>query len=171
MHQFNYDIQNHILSYLSPKSVVQVYLSSNELKTMIQELAKHYKGFQVKCTKPVSDKTILWYKKHNIRLSLVRKCVTDCYGTYFYENGKKHSIDDQPAVIYNTGRKQWLKYGKLHRDGDKPAVVSPVDDVTGGFVAYFRDGLIHRDGKPAVIYRYGYQLWFQNGIQIDNIIP
>jgi len=38
-------------------------------------------------------------------------------------NGIIHSRNDEPAVIYPSGDKEWYRYGKLHRDGDEPAVI------------------------------------------------
>ena len=35
-----------------------------------------------------------------------------------------HNAGDEPAVKYSNGRTCWYKYGKLHRNNDKPAVDS-----------------------------------------------
>ncbi len=46
--------------------------------------------------------------------------------SWFYDamvttkDGKRHSIDGQPAVVRNNGDKFWYKNGKLHRE-DGPA--------------------------------------------------
>ncbi len=53
--------------------------------------------------------------------------------------------DDHPQV---QGRCAWMRGGRLHRDGDLPAVV----DVANGRFEWWVDGLQHRgDGRPAVI--------------------
>jgi len=46
------------------------------------------------------------------------KCLYD-------ENGKLHSYNDLPALIYTNGRKYWYKHGLRHRNNGKPAIVSP----------------------------------------------
>jgi hypothetical protein len=42
---------------------------------------------------------------------------------FWYKNGKLHRDGDLPAVIYATGDQLWYKNGKLHRDGDLPAAI------------------------------------------------
>jgi hypothetical protein len=34
------------------------------------------------------------------------------------ENGKLHSFNDEPAVIYNYGIKFWYQHGEFHRETD-----------------------------------------------------
>lgn len=52
----------------------------------------------------------------------------------------------------------WKKNGKLHRDGDKPAVIS-----ANGSLAWYQNNQLHRDNdKPAYIGRYGSLGWYQN---------
>ena len=59
--------------------------------------------------------------------------------------GKLHQNGDEPAVISEDYKEFW-KNGKLHRDGDKPAVVGK------GLRMYYQKGKLHRaNGKPAVV--------------------
>lgn len=81
-----------------------------------------------------------------------------------------HSFGDLPAVVYNDGSKEWYKNGILHRDGDKPAVIS------NGMKVWYKNGQIHRDGdKPAVIRNDGVKqvlIYYKNGqIHRDNFKP
>lgn len=62
-------------------------------------------------------------------------------------NGKLHSIDDLPAVIYTDGTRFWYENGKISRKGDKPAVVW-----ANGVIEYWEDGLRHRLKGAALIY-------------------
>ena len=72
--------------------------------------------------------------------------------------GQLHSFNDQPACMYGSDHKQWFQYGKLHRDGDKPA-----GDIYG-VLTWYKHGLKHRDGdKPAIICTNGDKYWFKNG--------
>jgi len=55
--------------------------------------------------------------------------------------------------------KVWYKNGKLHRDGDKPAVV-----YAHGDQCWYKNGELHRDGdKPAIVYVNGFKAWYKNG--------
>ena len=54
----------------------------------------------------------------------------------------------------------WYRNGRIHRDGDKPAIVGS----DGGYKAWYKNGLLHRDNdKPAIEYANGDRLWYQNG--------
>jgi hypothetical protein len=86
----------------------------------------------------------------------------DKSGKYIYKqiclHHKPHSIDDLPEINY-VGDRQWYKEGKLHRDGDLPAVI--YDD---GDQFWYKEGKLHRDGDlPAVIYDDGDQHWYKEG--------
>lgn len=57
--------------------------------------------------------------------SLNSKPFIDKYGNrYWYKNGKLHSYNDMPAIVFVSGRLQWYKDDKLHRD-DGPAIIWP----------------------------------------------
>jgi len=81
------------------------------------------------------------------------------------------SRKDGPARITlydHTGRpwreESWMIDGKLHRDGDKPAYISPTEEM------YYKHGKLHRDGgKPAVVDlspRSKEHRWFVNGKEV-----
>jgi hypothetical protein len=76
------------------------------------------------------------------------------------ENGELHSHNDEPAFIKRDhGSKVWYNHGKIHRDGDKPAYISP-----DGIKMWFKDGKKHRDeDRPAYIGKDGEKEWWQHG--------
>lgn len=55
--------------------------------------------------------------------------------------------DDAPSLMQprEDGGKEWYCAGKLHRGGDLPAQETPF------FSAWYRHGLMHRDGGPAYV--------------------
>jgi hypothetical protein len=72
-------------------------------------------------------------------------------------------IDRGNGVVqeYKDGVESWYKDGKLHRDGDKPAIIW-----ADGSKCWYKDGLQHRDNDlPAVIWADGTQEWYRNGVQ------
>ena len=55
------------------------------------------------------------------------------------------------VLAYEYGSKYWRNSkGKLHREGDKPAIVA-----LDGYKSYWKNGRLHRDNGPAVIYQNG----------------
>lgn len=58
-----------------------------------------------------------------------------------------HSVDDEPAIVYNDGTKWWYDHDKVSRGGDKPAVVW-----WNGVQEWWVNNERHRDNGPAVIY-------------------
>lgn len=105
-------------------------------------------------------------------------------GTIVYENknGRIHSENDQPAMIFPDGAKMWYKNGEIHRDNDLPAVILsdgtqewykvgllhrendlPAIEYADGTKAWCKNGRFHRDNKPAVIYYDGTEIWYNDG--------
>ena len=82
------------------------------------------------------------------------------YGTKrYFKDGKLHRDGDEPAVIWSNGTKEYYKNGKSHRDGDKPAVIW-----SDGAKWYYKNGKLHRDGdEPAVINSDGTIKYFKTG--------
>lgn len=87
--------------------------------------------------------------------------VVDKFGNVrFLRNGKLHRDGDLPAVMEIDGSKEWYKNGLAHRDGDEPAVIYP-----GFYKAWAKNGHIHRDGDlPAIEHEDGRKAWYKNGI-------
>ena len=84
----------------------------------------------------------------------------DEYGDYrsYNKEGRLHSFNDQPSVIYSNDAKQWNRDGFIHRDNDKPAIIW-----TDGTKEWRKNGLLHRgNDKPAVIYADDKKAWYVN---------
>jgi len=61
------------------------------------------------------------YKKHTPKYFLDKhgnKCMYD-------HNGKLHSYNDLPAIIFPAGSKWWYKHGLVHRNNNMPAIIWP----------------------------------------------
>lgn len=71
------------------------------------------------------------------------------------EDGELHRIGG-PAIIYDSGVKNWYRNGKLHRE-DGPAMEYP-----GGRACWFLDGFLHRTDGPAIIQPGLYSRWYIN---------
>jgi hypothetical protein len=86
-----------------------------------------------------------------------------CY--YLFRRRHRNHINDLPAVInFENMINSWYYYDdKIHRNNDKPAVISP-----GGNMEWFVHGKRHRENNmPAKILRNGrYKEWWYNGVFI-----
>jgi hypothetical protein len=82
--------------------------------------------------------------------------------TYKDENGKIHRDDDLPAIEFSYGEKHWMYRGELHREGDKPASITPTEE------QWYIHGVLDREpGKPAVVYRSGAKTFYVKGVQYN----
>ena len=87
------------------------------------------------------------------------KCLDSNGFQLWYKEGKIHRDGDLPAIIYSYGDQAWYKDGKIHRDGDLPAKI-----YTNGDQHWYKDGKLHRDGDlPAIISSNGDQYWYKDG--------
>lgn len=69
----------------------------------------------------------------------------------FQLDGKLHRDGDLPAVIKANGDRHWYQHDELHRGGDKPAI-----EMADGTLHYFKNGVSHRaGGKPTTVYGTG----------------
>jgi hypothetical protein len=95
-------------------------------------------------------------------------CTTDPDGSKgWYKYGKLHRDGDLPAVEYPNGTKKWFKNGVLHRDNDLPAVEYP-----NGTKKWFVGGECTRaNGKPAITYSNGRREWWFNNVRQTEIYP
>lgn len=66
------------------------------------------------------------------------------------------SSENEPAVLYPNGTKEWYCDGMLHR------LNFPAIEYTNGDVEYWNWGKRHRQGGPAVVIGKN-QYWFENG--------
>jgi hypothetical protein len=87
--------------------------------------------------------------------------ITDEHGAqrWYDGDGKLHRDGDLPAVVALNGDQGWYQHGACHRSGDLPAVVW-----TSGLKRWFQHGKQHRDGDlPALKQPDGTQAWYQHG--------
>lgn len=80
----------------------------------------------------------------------------------FQVNNPKPKVG--PNVI-DTGTILWLDAnGRIHREGDKPAIISPK-----GILFFMQHSVLHRDGyKPAYIDKSGYTEYWRQGIKVSE---
>lgn len=87
-----------------------------------------------------------------------------------FHGGILHRDGDKPAVITAYGRQQWHKHGRVHRDNGLPAVV----DYNGAVMEWYKDGVPYREGGlPVVVHTSGSQLWkdTNNVLHRDGDLP
>ena len=76
------------------------------------------------------------------------------YSLEWRRYGKLHRDGDKPAVILAGGTQMWYKNGVKHRDGDKPAYLFLNGEITT-VAKWYKNGGLHRsDGKPAHIRKF-----------------
>lgn len=89
--------------------------------------------------------------------------ITETGNKLYYKNGISHRDGDKPAVEYANGYREWWVEGQLHRDPGPDGEDRPACITQDGDLYYYKNGVIHRDGdKPAVISSVG-QNWRKNG--------
>jgi hypothetical protein len=76
-----------------------------------------------------------------------------------YRNGLLHSYEDEPAIIADNGTyKVWYKQGKIHREGDLPAITRNEQ-----YQEWYRNGRLHRDRDLPAIIGTNFREWYKNG--------
>jgi len=78
---------------------------------------------------------------------------------YRNESGQYHR-EDGPAIIHNSGSKEWFINGKLHREGGLPAV-----EWYNGDKSWWINGKLHREDGPAIEFDNGSKYWYLNDIK------
>lgn len=91
------------------------------------------------------------------------------YEVYEYEkcikwflNGKLHREGDKPALLFKNGTKEWYIKGQKHRANDKPAVVR----INGDKEWYFKGKRHRANGLPAVITKSNSE-YFEHGRKLN----
>ena len=82
--------------------------------------------------------------------------------------GQRHRDDGLPAYEHGgDGSKEWWVNGKLHRDGDLPAI-----EWGDGDKSWWVRGKLHREGGlPAVVENRCKQWWVNGKLHHDNDLP
>lgn len=81
--------------------------------------------------------------------------------------GKIHRGGDLPAIITPNGSKYWIKRGLQHRDRDLPAVI--IHD--NSLFIWMKNGRIHRDNDRPAIECTLFKKWFTRGVLHRDIRP
>ena len=79
---------------------------------------------------------------------------------------KQHSVQDAPGTYEVQGAdtvKRYFKEGMLHRE-DGPAVI-----FKDGTQHWYKHGMLHRDGGPAVEYKNGRRTWYTEGKYVRTL--
>jgi hypothetical protein len=79
------------------------------------------------------------------------------------KNGKVHRDGDKPARIWSHGTLQWYKNGLRHRDGDKPAQI-----FSDGTLEWYKNDKLHRTAGPAVIIPNNEPQYWINGVNLTS---
>jgi hypothetical protein len=91
-------------------------------------------------------------------------CYVDEIGTMrHYRDGKKHSCDDEPALISAEGDMHWYKDDQLHRDNDLPAII-----YASGTKQWMKDGELYRLAGPAIEYAHGPKEYWINDKELTK---
>lgn len=175
MNIFNKDICHYIMRYVHVDMLLECYIIFSriglpyDLKYYVMEnITKIKKGDAVIYGYPAhrySKPCAVAFIAHNVD-----------YPAMYIEGltvwcrfGRIHRDGDKPAVEYWDGKKIWYKDGHVHRDGDKPAIESR------GYIAWYYYGCLHRpNNKPAVIYPlWGRREWYSYGqlYHMDGLLP
>ncbi len=79
--------------------------------------------------------------------------------TIHLKDGKIHREGDLPAIEYTNGDREYYIDGVLHREGDKPARI-----LANGDEEHYSNGKLHRDGdQPARLLANGDRYWYKDG--------
>jgi hypothetical protein len=83
--------------------------------------------------------------------------------------GLIHSFNDEPAIVFNNGKKMWYYGGCIYRGDDKPAII----EKNRTKIWYNEHNTNDRDNdKPSIVYFNGTKSWCKNGIlHRDNDLP
>ena len=76
------------------------------------------------------------------------------FNKYWYTNGNLNRGGGEAAVENADGSREWYTNGKLNRGGDEPAVTR-----TNGDEEWWTNGELTREGKAAIIYGDGREVW------------
>jgi len=77
--------------------------------------------------------------------------------------GRHHSFNDKPAIVWFDGDKEWYLNGKQHREN------GPAIEYASGNKYWRLNGKFHRTDGPAIEYVSGNKVWYLNGKQAIQV--
>ena len=102
--------------------------------------------------------------ENELLIKEIKNCFTkefDEYGSkLWFFNGRLHREGDKPALIDSYGNQYWYFNGKYHRENNKPAIVE-----SDKYQAWFLNDKRHRENGPARIWSDEGKEWFLNDKQ------
>jgi hypothetical protein len=155
------DMTRSVCQFLGVKAG-KIKCVNTEQKNLFEEIAKNT-NLELNADVILTDEQIEKFKSQGIKIKLL-ETHTDIDGVQkWYKNGKLHRDGDQPAVITRpvNGDQYWYQDGKRHRDGDKPAMIL----LSIGSRGWYQNGKQHRDNGPSRTFADGTEFWYQNGKQ------
>lgn len=100
---------------------------------------------------------------------MILKTENEHFIYYSLPDGRKHNINDEPAIVWKDGSLEWWKEGLLHRENG-PSMIHQIPDSNCPFYyRYHQKGFLHRLDGPAII-EYKRTEWWFNGHNVDNFI-
>ena len=128
-----------------------------------------YRGRAYRAQRVLADEELSWFESKNIPVELLETHSVDPFGMFgmhrWHQNGRLHRDGDQPAIIWANGTQSWYQNGLCHRDGDQPAILW-----ADGTQEWCQNGQRHRAGdQPAIVGANGRQEWYQNGVLIRSV--
>ncbi len=72
--------------------------------------------------------------------------------------GRLHSMNDQPSITYGDNQLEWHQFGEFHRVNG-PAYISP----DGRCQMWYRRGRLHREGDEPAVIDNDAKYWLHNG--------
>lgn len=134
-----------------------ILLSCESDKDYVNGLAlvphKRYRDYLLN-DKVARQKRVERFTTHEVRFVRYgpRERRVDCW----YYKGKLHREGDLPALIYEDGSRMWYFHGMLHRENDLPAI-----EYSGGSKEWYRmDKLSREGGKPNAVLGDGSKYWY-----------
>jgi hypothetical protein len=98
------------------------------------------------------EQVLKWWKSNTQYTTIV-----DGNMTITLVNGKRHSIDDKPTVVYDTSYKYWMNRGYFHRDNGHAV------ELANETKKWYKMGLLHRVDGPAIESIDGSPEWYLDG--------
>lgn len=98
--------------------------------------------------------------RHTIRRE-VKDRITGRVIKYEYRFfGQLHRTRDRPAVEYTSGRQEWYRHGRRHRENDQPAVIDGQDR------EWWVNDRRHRDDRQPAVIHAGRREYWVNGVDV-----
>jgi hypothetical protein len=103
MNKLSQDNLSEILNFLDIQDIASLSSCNKNIETICKNI---FKNVVIRFSQNISDETVEWLDKHNIKYELVRREIIDDTELW-YKNGKLHRDNDLPAYIECNGSQEW----------------------------------------------------------------